>query len=49
MNRGLEITSDVAEGANSGILRQVANGLAVRMATLYLTVGANAQQPPVQL
>jgi len=41
MNRGLEITTDVADGDNSAILQQVANGLAVRMAVLYLCVGAN--------
>jgi len=37
INRGIEITSDVADGANSCILDQVTNGLAVRMAVLYLT------------
>jgi aspartate carbamoyltransferase catalytic subunit len=42
MNRGLEITSDVADGPNSAILQQVTNGLAVRMATLYLCVAANS-------
>ena len=42
MNRGLEIMTDVADGANSVILQQVTNGLAVRMAVLYLCVGANA-------
>ena len=42
MNRGLEITSSVADGPNSAILRQVTNGLAVRMAVLYLCVGANS-------
>src|SRR5688572_16615698 len=36
MNRGLEIQSDIADGPQSGILTQVANGLAVRMAVLYL-------------
>jgi aspartate carbamoyltransferase catalytic subunit len=41
MNRGLEITTDVADGDNSAILQQVTNGLAVRMAVLYLCVGAN--------
>jgi aspartate carbamoyltransferase catalytic subunit len=41
MNRGLEITTEVADGANSAILQQVTNGLAVRMAVLYLCVGAN--------
>ncbi|HVT87985.1 MAG TPA: aspartate carbamoyltransferase catalytic subunit [Tepidisphaeraceae bacterium] len=36
MNRGLEIQSQIADGPQSGILTQVTNGLAVRMATLYL-------------
>ncbi len=36
MNRGIEIDSDVADGTHSTILAQVANGLAVRMATLFL-------------
>src|SRR5437667_1358177 len=36
MNRGIEITSDIADGPQSGILTQVTNGLAVRMAVLYL-------------
>ena len=36
MNRGIEISSDIADGAQSGILTQVTNGLAVRMAVLYL-------------
>jgi aspartate carbamoyltransferase catalytic subunit len=36
MNRGVEITSEVADGPNSCILQQVTNGLAVRMAVLYL-------------
>lgn len=40
MNRGLEIESAVADGPNSVILDQVANGLAVRMATLALVAGA---------
>jgi aspartate carbamoyltransferase catalytic subunit len=42
MNRGLEINSEVADGPNSAILHQVTNGLATRMAVLYLCVGANA-------
>lgn len=41
MNRGLEINTDVADGEHSAILQQVTNGLAVRMAVLYLCVGAN--------
>jgi aspartate carbamoyltransferase catalytic subunit len=36
MNRGIEISSDIADGPQSGILNQVTNGLAVRMAVLYL-------------
>lgn len=40
MNRGLEIDSTVADGANSKILKQVANGLAVRMAVLFLVASA---------
>ena len=36
MNRGVEISSDIADGVQSGILTQVTNGLAVRMAVLYL-------------
>ena len=40
MNRGVEIASDVADGPYSVILEQVANGVAVRMAVLYLLDGA---------
>jgi aspartate carbamoyltransferase catalytic subunit len=40
MNRGVEIQSQIADGPQSGILAQVANGLAVRMAVLYLVAGA---------
>ena len=36
INRGVEMTSEVADGPNSCILQQVANGLAIRMAVLYL-------------
>ncbi len=39
INRGVEITPDVADGPNSAILQQVTNGLAVRMAILYLLCG----------
>jgi len=39
MNRGVEIASDVADGPHSVILEQVANGVAVRMAVLYLLAG----------
>lgn len=39
MNRGVEIDSDVADGPHSVILQQVTNGVAVRMAVLYLLAG----------
>ncbi len=39
MNRGIEISSDVADSEQSIILEQVTNGLAVRMAVLYLLSG----------
>lgn len=39
INRGIELTPDVADGINSVILDQVANGIAVRMAVLYLLCG----------
>jgi aspartate carbamoyltransferase catalytic subunit len=42
MNRGVEIASDVADGPYSVILEQVANGVAVRMAVLYLLAGGEA-------
>ena len=42
MNRGIEIASEVADGPWSVILEQVANGVAVRMAVLYLLAGARS-------
>ena len=39
MNRGVEIDSDVADGPHSVILQQVTNGVAVRMAVLFLLAG----------
>lgn len=39
INRGVEIDSELADGANSVVLDQVTNGLAVRMAVLYLLNG----------
>ena len=39
INRDVEITSEVADGPNSVILEQVTNGLAVRMAGLFLVAG----------
>ncbi len=44
INRGLEIESEVADGPNSVILQQVANGLAVRMAVLFLVNQGAAEQ-----
>lgn len=41
INRGIEMSSQVADGANSVILEQVTNGIAVRMAVLYLVSQAN--------
>jgi len=41
MNRGVEISSDVADGPYSVILEQVTNGVAVRMAVLYLLAGGH--------
>ena len=43
MNRGVEITSDVADSEHSVILQQVTNGVAVRMAVLYLLAGGRAE------
>ena len=39
INRGVELTGDVADGEQSVILEQVTNGLAIRMAVLYLVAG----------
>jgi len=44
INRGLEMESEVADGSNSVILEQVKNGLAVRMAVLFLVNQAAAQE-----
>ena len=41
MNRGVEISPDIADGPRSIILDQVTNGVAVRMALLYLLTGGN--------
>jgi aspartate carbamoyltransferase catalytic subunit len=43
INRGVEITPEVADGPQSVILEQVTNGIAVRMAALYLTATAEDQ------
>jgi aspartate carbamoyltransferase catalytic subunit len=44
MNRGVEIDSDVADGPHSVILKQVTNGVAVRMAVLYLLAGGTPEK-----
>ncbi|MEK6281179.1 MAG: aspartate carbamoyltransferase catalytic subunit [Acidobacteriota bacterium] len=41
MNRGVEIASEIADGSRSLILDQVSNGVAVRMAVLYLLAGGS--------
>jgi aspartate carbamoyltransferase catalytic subunit len=44
MNRGVEITPEVADGPNSVVLNQVANGVAVRMAVLFLLAATGEDQ-----
>ena len=44
MNRGVEISSIVADGDQNVILEQVENGVAVRMALLYLVAGGEAAE-----
>ena len=44
MNRGVEITGELADGARSVILEQVTNGVAVRMAVLYLLAGGQERE-----
>ena len=44
MNRGVEIMPEVADGQHSVILDQVTNGLAVRMAVLYLVMGSKTKE-----
>lgn len=39
INRGVEVTDEVADGPQSWVLRQVANGVAVRMAVLETLLG----------
>ena len=42
MNRGIEIDAAVADGPNSAVLDQVAHGLSIRMAVLFLCLTARA-------
>ena len=44
INRGIEMSSEVADGPNSVILEQVTNGIAVRMAVLYLVAHARGKE-----
>ena len=44
MNRGIEIASEIADGGRSLILDQVTNGVAVRMAVLYLLASAGKSE-----
>jgi aspartate carbamoyltransferase catalytic subunit len=43
INRGVEIDSDLADSGRSVILEQVTNGIAVRMAVLYLCAGGSPE------
>lgn len=45
INRGVEISADMADSVKSVILRQVENGIAVRMAILYLLLGGKEREP----
>jgi aspartate carbamoyltransferase catalytic subunit len=45
INRGVELDSDVADGNESIILQQVENGVAVRMAVLYLLANNESAMP----
>ena len=44
INRGVELTSDIADGPHSVILEQVTNGIAVRMAVMYLVSGDDGER-----
>lgn len=46
INRGVELDSEVADGPHSLILEQVTNGIAVRMAVLYLCAGGRPMEAP---
>ena len=43
MNRGLEISNELADSVNSVINEQVTNGIAVRMAVLFLLSGSSME------
>jgi aspartate carbamoyltransferase catalytic subunit len=44
INRGVELTSEVADSPHAAILDQVENGVAVRMAVLYLLAAQSSTQ-----
>jgi aspartate carbamoyltransferase catalytic subunit len=46
MNRGLEISAEAADAARSTVVEQVANGVAVRMAVLYLLLAGGTDATP---
>jgi aspartate carbamoyltransferase catalytic subunit len=46
MNRGVEIAAEVADSARSTIVEQVANGVSIRMAVLYLLLGGQEPAQP---
>jgi aspartate carbamoyltransferase catalytic subunit len=48
MNRGVEIAAEVADSTRSTIVEQVANGVTVRMAVLYLLLGGSAPANPAR-
>ncbi len=48
MNRGLEISAEAADSPRSVIVEQVANGVAVRMAVLYLTLAGSSASAPIE-
>jgi aspartate carbamoyltransferase catalytic subunit len=49
MNRGMEIAADVADGSRSTIVEQVANGVSVRMAVLYLLLAGMRTEAAAQI
>ena len=48
INRGVEISQDVADGDSAVILEQVTNGVAVRMAVLFLIAGGKIEESDLQ-
>jgi aspartate carbamoyltransferase catalytic subunit len=46
MNRGMEISADVADSPRAVMVEQVANGVSVRMAVLYLLLGGRQEETP---